>query len=84
MYISKIECFVNPFVLTHMPHRRWVARLAYGHPRGTTKKIFILLVPWESIHDASLYKTVSKSLYLVFAFIVGEFSLRIFLLVLAT
>lgn len=83
MYISKIECFVNPFVLTHMPHRRWVALLAYGHPRGTTKKIFILPVPWECICDASLYKTVSKSLYLVFAFIVGEFSLN-FLLVLAT
>lgn len=47
---------------------------------GAAKETPTLLVPWENV--ASFYKTVSKFLYLVFAFPVGEFSLRFFSLLL--
>lgn len=84
MCLSQIECFVNPFVSTHLPQTRWVAILDYGHPFGTAEETSILLGAWESVCVASFYKTISKVLYLALAFAVGECSLRFFLLVLAT
>lgn len=66
MYICQIKCFVNPSVLIHLPQRRQVALLACGHPPGTAEETTILPVPSESVFEASLYKTLSKSLGFAF------------------
>jgi hypothetical protein len=42
-----------------------------------------LLEPWENVCETSFDKTVSKFLHLVFVFVIGEFSLKFFLLMLA-